>query len=137
MITLVSACLLGFPCRHDGSDRRDQGVLDALAADEIVPVCPEAAGGLGIPRPAAWREGARVVDALGRDVTAAFDAGARAASAAAQSFGAGRAILKEHSPSCGVRSAGTALGRQPGEGLAAAALRGLGLRLLSEEDVAR
>ncbi len=37
MTTLVSACLLGFPCRPDCKDKRDERVLAALAGDEAVP----------------------------------------------------------------------------------------------------
>ena len=77
MATLVSACLLGFGCRPDGADKRNQDVLAALEGEEIVPFCPEVAGGLGIPRLASWQDGARVLDAHGADVTAQFDADVR------------------------------------------------------------
>src|SRR5437899_2260916 len=77
MPTLVSACLLGFPCRHDSADKRSERVLDALRDAEIVPICPEVAGGLGIPRPPAWQVDGRVIDALGADVTAQFEDRAR------------------------------------------------------------
>ena len=48
MTTLVSACLLGLPCRHHGRDQRDPRVLAALAGDEVVPICPKMAGGLPV-----------------------------------------------------------------------------------------
>jgi uncharacterized protein YbbK (DUF523 family) len=135
MATLVSACLLGFACRHDGAHRRDPRVLAALAGSEVVPVCPEVAGGLGIPRPAAWQDGARVVDALGADVTARFDAGARIAVEAARAHGARRAIFKQNSPSCGTRMTGTAQGRAPGRGRAAAALIAAGIEVSGEDEL--
>lgn len=130
---LVSACLLGLPCRHDGEDRRDPGVLRALAGAEIVPVCPEVAGGLGIPRSPAWLDGARVVDREGRDVSAAFARGAAVAVEAAQRFGARRALLKQNSPSCGTSVVGTSRGRAPGRGIAASALAQAGLAVAGED----
>ncbi|TMA33330.1 MAG: DUF523 domain-containing protein, partial [Deltaproteobacteria bacterium] len=134
MPTLVSACLLGFPCRHDGRDKRDERVLDALRDAEIVPICPEVAGGLGIPRPPAWQVDGRVVDALGADVTAQFEDGARKAVEAAQKNDARLAILKQNSPSCGTLMTGTAQGRVPGRGRAAKALTDAGIEVRGEDE---
>src|SRR5438552_15899913 len=100
MPTLVSACLLGFPCRHDGRDKRDERVLAWLRDSEIVPICPEVAAGFGIPRPPAWHDEGRVIDALGADVTAQFEDGARKAVEAAQKHNVRFAILQQNSPSC-------------------------------------
>jgi uncharacterized protein YbbK (DUF523 family) len=135
MATLVSACLLGFGCRPNGESKLDPRVLEALGKGEIVPVCPEVAGGLGIPRAASWQDGARIVDAQGRDVTAQFDEGARIAVAAAKAHGARFAILKQNSPSCGTRMTGTAQGRVPGMGRAAAALAAAGVEVRGEDQV--
>ncbi|HUJ26230.1 MAG TPA: DUF523 domain-containing protein [Myxococcales bacterium] len=134
MPVLVSACLLGFPCRHDGADKRDARVLQRLQGEEIVPVCPEVAGGLPVPRAAAWLDGSRVIDASGGEVTAQFEAGALAAVAAARQHEATLAILKQNSPSCGTRMTGTSHGRAPGRGRAAQALAKAGLQLLAEDD---
>ncbi|WP_050756140.1 YbgA family protein [Nitrococcus mobilis] len=47
----VSACLLGEPVRFNAGHKRDRFVSDRLARYfELVPVCPEVAIGLGIPR---------------------------------------------------------------------------------------
>lgn len=49
----VSACLLGRPVRFDGGHKRDRFISDLLPDHfELVPVCPEAELGLGVPRPA-------------------------------------------------------------------------------------
>ena len=122
MATLVSACLLGFACRHDGRDKRDEKVL--RVDDEIVPICPEVAGGLPTPRPPAWAEGARMKDANGRDVTAQFDEGARTAVHAARSHGVRLAILKKKSPSCDALT-----------GRAALALKDAGVEVMSEDEL--
>ena len=48
---IISACLLGRECRYDGSHSQISK-LDRLDM-ELIPVCPEEAGKLGIPRPPA------------------------------------------------------------------------------------
>lgn len=142
---LVSACLLGRACRYDGGHNRDVVLEEQLAArgERAVPVCPEDAGGLGTPRPAAWMTGAaaevlqgcaRVVDVQGRDVTAQFVAGADAAVEAARAVGARRAYLKERSPSCGVVAShrGDGVGGsevRPGPGVTAQRLLDAGLEV--------
>ena len=47
----VSACLLGEPCRYDGRAKPCARVQElASRGHELVPVCPEMAGGLPTPR---------------------------------------------------------------------------------------
>ncbi|MGA4845432.1 DUF523 domain-containing protein [Streptomyces sp. G5(2025)] len=108
---LVSACLRGIPCRYDGRDKASPALDEAVAGREVVPFCPEAAGGLPTPRRPAELVGgdghdvldgrARVVEDTGRDVTAAFVDGARRALAAARRAGCTEALLMPRSPSCG------------------------------------
>lgn len=48
----VSSCLLGEPVRYDGGHKRDAYINGTLSRYfEFVPMCPEAAIGLGVPRP--------------------------------------------------------------------------------------
>lgn len=135
---LVSGCLLGVRCRHDGRDKRAEGLRDAAGEGTIlVPVCPEELGGLGTPRPAAELRGgdghavllgrARVVDVNGRDVTQAFLAGARRMLALARAAGATEAWLTERSPSCGTRATHVDGDVVAGPGVAAALLAREGL----------
>jgi uncharacterized protein YbbK (DUF523 family) len=140
---LVSACLLGQPVRYDGRDKRvDSGVLARWVAEgRVVPVCPEVAGGLPVPRPPAERQpDGRILDAHGRDVTAAFDAGAAHAVALARQHGITVAVLKEGSPSCGASLVGdgTFTGTKvSGQGATAAALRAIGVRVFSDLEIDR
>ncbi len=146
-VVLVSACLLGEPCRYDGGSRPSNRVLEALNGKvAVVPICPEAAGGLGIPRPPAeLRRGdgaevlagrARAIQTTGgREVTRAFLQGAELALEAAKRFGATRAILKERSPSCGSRKVWVDGKLCDGEGITCAALRGAGIHVQSDEEV--
>jgi len=75
---LVSSCLLGEPVRYDGrSVPCGQEIIQRwLAEGRVVPVCPELAGGLPVPRPPAELTGsgpdvlagtARVLEKGGRD----------------------------------------------------------------------
>lgn len=52
---LVSACLLGQPVRYDGGTVVTEGGILARWQMEgrVIPVCPEMAGGLPVPRPPA------------------------------------------------------------------------------------
>ena len=95
-------------------------------------------GGLPTPRPAAQRTSdGRVVTADGADVTAAYERGAQAVVEMARVTGAQEAVLKARSPSCGCHQiyAGDAL--VDGDGVTAQALRAVGVRLRSEEDLDR
>src|SRR5262245_45044324 len=85
---LVSACLLGTACNHEGKPSRRAAVEALRATHRLIPICPEVCGGLSTPRPAAERVGDRVVTGSGDDVTDAYARGARAAVALAQATGA-------------------------------------------------
>ena len=106
---LISACLLGKNCRYNGGHSH-QKELDALDVD-WVPVCPEEAGDMGTPRPAAEMQrdaesilkgDGSVVTNAGHDVTEKFIHGAEDSLKAGLSSGAKYAILKSRSPSCGI-----------------------------------
>ena len=57
---LVSACLLGLPCRYDGTGKADERLIALAKTHTFIPVCPEQLGGLPTPRPSAELYGARV-----------------------------------------------------------------------------
>ena len=100
---LISACLVGFDCKYNGGNNAlPEAVLEELRRRyRLIPVCPETAGGLPIPRQPSERRGERVVSRTGQDVTAQFQKGAQIAVALAERFGARKALLKSNSPSCG------------------------------------
>lgn len=148
---LVSSCLLGERVRFDGRDKHlgDTRLQRWLAEGRVVPICPEVAGGLPVPRePAEIRDGrggaavlhgdGTVVDRAGRDVTAEFRRGAELAVALARTHGILVAVLKEGSPSCGTgRSYDGTFTRTsvPHPGVTAAALRAAGVAVFSEEQL--
>lgn len=98
---LVSACLLGLPCRYDGQGKTYEGVGELMRECVLIPVCPEQLGGLPTPRPPAERQGDRVVTETGTDVTEPYGRGAKGALRLAELYGCRLALLKEKSPSCG------------------------------------
>ena len=104
---LISACLIGENCKWDGSNNRNQDVLDFMKKMEgkakFHPVCPEQAGGLPTPRAASeiHMPDEAVMNTEGEDVTAEFLLGADFALREAKKYDCTIAILKERSPSCG------------------------------------
>ena len=134
---LVSACLLGLPCRYDGTGKADERLIALAKTHTFIPVCPEQLGGLPTPRPSAERSDTRVLTRDDRDVTAPFVRGAEETLRLARLFSCRIAILKANSPSCGSGQIydGCFCGRLvPGDGITAALLKQDGLSVLSEKD---
>ena len=130
MTILVSACLLGCPCRYDGTAKADPRVRHTL-----IPVCPEQLGGLPTPRlPSERREGG-VFDRGGKDVTAQYRQGAEEVLRLARLYGCTHAVLKERSPSCGsgqIYDGSFSHVLVPGSGVAAELLAQNGITVLGE-----
>jgi len=147
---LVSACLLGEPVRHDGSNKlTNHSQLRAWQQEgRLVPVCPEVAAGLPIPRAAA-----EIVDGGGHEVllglaevrsgagvtlTTQFVRGANHALDLATSRDVELAILTDKSPSCGSQKicdgnfSGTT---HDGLGVTTALLEKNGIRVFSHDQI--
>lgn len=134
---LVSACLLGENCKYSGGNNYRPETEALRERFEVIPVCPERLGGLPTPRVPSERVGDRVLTRDGRDVTAAFRAGAEKTLAIARAAGARRAVLQDRSPSCGCGRIydGAFSGRLvPGQGVTAQLLRENGLEVESLPD---
>lgn len=104
---IVSKCLLGENCKYNGGNNRNEGVIEFLKGKNYIAVCPEVTGGLPCPRPPAERQGDKIVNCEGKDVTFNFEEGARIEFAAAKEKSKELkeeiegAVLKAKSPSCG------------------------------------
>lgn len=134
---LVSACLCGEACRYDGKSSRVEELARLREAGLALAVCPERDGGLGVPRPPCELKEGRALTRAGQDCTAYYLAGAKLALELAEKHEISRAVLKDKSPSCGVRRIydGSFSGRLvEGRGLTAALLAQAGLRLACEDD---
>lgn len=145
---LVSACLLGENCKYHGGHNFCPQVAEYVKARDCLCFCPETAGGLPIPRPpielpqgdaqSVLNNQLPALDSQGQDVSAALIEGARQTLVLCRKHGVELAILKENSPSCGVRQVydGSFIGRKiQGEGLTTALLRQAGVKVISEQDI--
>ncbi|MDD2715690.1 MAG: DUF523 domain-containing protein [Candidatus Wallbacteria bacterium] len=133
---LVSACLLGIPCRFDGMGKPHPGVVELAREKVLIPVCPEQLGGLPTPRLRTVFCGNLLRDESGCDVTSFFERGAAATLEIARLSGATCAIMKEKSPSCGVEWVYSMRnGREtlvPGMGITTELLKKNGITVYSE-----
>lgn len=135
---VVSACLTGENCKYDGTNNKNQKVLEFLKDKEYVAVCPEMLGGLSCPRvPSEIRDG-RVFNKEGVDVTEKFTSGAQQALKIAAENKCSMAIFKESSPSCGVNTVynGEFTNTKiKGAGICAGLFKKKGIKVISEKEV--
>ncbi|HHO75811.1 MAG TPA: DUF523 domain-containing protein [Deltaproteobacteria bacterium] len=141
---LVSACLLGIPCRYNNQSKPHLEMLKGLDIMPV-PVCPEQLGGLPTPRPASFfiggggnevlAGGAKLMNREGSDVTNQFVNGAVYVCAIAKYLNVQYAILKENSPSCGIHQIWLEDTLIPGQGVTAAMLNQMGLCIMNEDGV--
>ena len=140
---LVSECLYGErTVRYDGKNKEESHPCFLKWKEEgrLVPVCPEVFGGLTVPRIDAQRQGDRIVNRKGEDVTAEYMAGAEEALRLAKEHDVFFCIMKQSSPSCGSREIydGSFTGRKiPGEGLTVELLRKEGFVVFGEDEIDR
>lgn len=135
---LVSACLVGEPCRYNLGDVSHPDLVKLAKQGKVLAVCPEMLGGLAAPRQPCEIKDGRVLAKDGTDLTQAFATGAEKALEMALEAGCDRAVLKSGSPSCG-------LGRiydgsfsgvlVPGDGVFAALLKTRGFTVATELDL--
>lgn len=115
---MVSACLLGEPCRWHGRKMPYSSTVKKYIRQEeergetvqIISVCPEVMGGLPVPRKPVKRLKGRVYETVpdksqrknhtGKDVTEIFIRGASETLKKAKDEGIEVAILCKWSPSC-------------------------------------
>ncbi len=148
---IVSACLCGVKCRYDGKGKANDKIIEMVKKGEAIPVCPEQIGGLTTPRvPAEEKDtqkseisgatgsGGKIITTEGKDVTENFERGAEEALKIALLSGCDEAILKEKSPSCGVKQVydGSFTGTlKAGDGIFTRLLKKNGIKVKSEEDI--
>ena len=144
---LVSSCLLGVKTRYDGTDNRNQEVIEYLRSNNLIPIpiCPEQLAGLSTPRPKCWfsqGDGRTVVDKRGqlvtengKDISEAFLHGASETLKIAKIADCTQAILQQRSPSCGTNSVYLNETLVAGEGVTTALLRKSGLIVIGSDDL--
>ena len=99
----VSACLLGYNCRYDGTNRKESMLVKSLEDCEVIPFCPEDAI-LGTPRETIdIVESKAIGNESGVDYTAKIEKYAR--DFINQNRNIDQFIVKSKSPSCALHSA--------------------------------
>ena len=130
----VSACLLGENCKYSGGNNRNEAVLAYIKDKEVIPVCPEVAGGLPTPRvPVELVEGV-AINRDGVNVDMEFHLGVERMLDKLADEDVELVILQPRSPSCGTKQIydGTFTGNLvPGKGMFAGALLEKGYKVLS------
>ncbi len=108
---LISACLLGENVRYDGKNKLlDHPIIRCWSEENrLISICPEVAGGLSIPRPAAEIQASQkgrilVTNVTGRDVSTEFEIGAQKTLELCLKNNIQIAVLTDGSPSCGRKS---------------------------------
>ncbi|STV77929.1 Purine nucleoside phosphorylase [Klebsiella pneumoniae subsp. rhinoscleromatis] len=147
---LVSACLMGFQVRYNGSEKAQLAATLSRwqQAGRLVIHCPELAAGLPTPRlPAEILGGtggdvlagrARIVESDGRDVTEHYQLAAWLALSAARK----RAVRQRYSPTAALPAAASLSmtvpfrgRRKAGAGVAADLLRAHGITVFSDGQI--
>ena len=116
---IISRCLLGFDCKYNGGNNRNEELIEFCRTHDYVTVCPETAAGLPTPRVPSEitdveiRDGKSIFTVMsrdGNDMSESFEYGARLSLASVMCEAGSRkdhkgiiegAILKANSPSCG------------------------------------
>ncbi len=138
MKILVSACLLGQKCKYSGGHNYNEKVIRFIEGHEVVPVCPETAGGLPTPRLPCEIVQGEVINSAGESKDREYRKGAELCLEKAREEGIDLAVLQSRSPSCGVREIydGTFSGRLiPGSGVFAALLKENGFKTIDAKDL--
>lgn len=138
MKIMVSACLAGENCKYNGGNNRNEKVLQLIAENEVILVCPEQLGGLPTPRvPSEIKDGV-VTSRDGRIVDSQFRTGAVKCLEIAMREKPELIVLQSRSPSCGIKQRydGTFTGTlTDGPGVTAKLLMENGFRCVDVEDL--
>ena len=138
MKIMVSACLLGQKCKYNGGDNRNEKVLAFCEGQEVIPVCPEVAGGLPVPRLSCEIVNGVVMNTQGESKDREYREGAEKCLQMAREEEIDLAVLQSRSPSCGVNQVydGTFSGKlTDGSGIFASLLRENGFRTVDVSDL--
>ena len=138
MKLMVSACLTGENCKYNGGNNRNEKVLQLMAGNEVIAVCPEQIGGLPTPRIPSEICNGVVTAKDGRIVDREFRSGAAGCLEIAISEQPDLIVLQSRSPSCGVKQRydGTFSGKLVNKpGVTAELLIANGFRVIDVEDL--
>jgi uncharacterized protein YbbK (DUF523 family) len=135
---LVSSCLLGTNCKWNGKNNAKEKVKQLGEHYTLVPFCSEVLGGMPTPRIPSERVGDKVLNQIGLDATKNFKNGAKKVLELAQINKCKYAVLKDHSPSCGVQQIYDGNFQRkliPGKGVTTELLESHGIKCFTEDEV--
>jgi len=135
---VVSACLLGENCKYNGGNNLCPKVLEFVKDQDVIPVCPEMAAGMGCPRTPIEISDGVLIDRNGKNVDAPMREAIQKILKELSGEQIRCAVLKSRSPTCGVKQVydGTFTGTLiSGSGLFAQALKDAGYQVIDSEDV--
>ncbi len=138
MKIMVSACLLGQNCKYNGGNNYSEKVTQYIKGHEIIPVCPEVAGGLPTPRLSCEIVKGVVINKDGESKDKEFRDGAELCLQKAFEESVDLVILQSRSPSCGVKQIydGSFTGKLiDGHGVFAELLIQNGIKVIDVEDL--
>ncbi len=138
MKIMVSACLLGQKCKYNGGDNYSEKLSSFLEGQEVIPVCPEVAGGLPVPRTPCEIVNGVVLSQDGESKDKEFREGAAICLKLALEQQIDMAILQSRSPTCGTNQIydGTFTGHLvKGSGIFASMLKAHGVKVVDVEDI--
>lgn len=96
----VSACLLGYNVRYNGSNKKNERLIELLKGEEIVPLCPECEAGLPIPHPPIEIRDGKIIDENGNNYT--YELNAANSKLYDKAKDCDFLVLKSKSPTCGL-----------------------------------
>jgi len=134
----VSACLLGENCKYSGGNNRNEAVLEFIKKKEVIPVCPEVAGGLPIPRVPVELVKGVAINREGVNVDKEFHLGVERMLERLAEEDIDLIILQPRSPSCGTKQIydGTFTGTLvEGQGMFAKALIEKGYKVVEPDEL--
>ena len=135
---LVSSCLLGENCKWNGKNNLKEKVLALKTQYNLIPICPEVMSGMPTPRIPSERIDKKVVNQINLDVTKKFELGAKKTLEVALTNNCRYAILKDHSPSCGVNliyDGSFSRTLKEGKGFTTEFLQKHGIKVFSEDQI--
>ncbi len=140
---LISRCLLGENVRYNSEIISLKHTLLNLwqQQNRFIPICPEVAGGLPVPRePAEIQLSENLITTIsGQDVSKQFHRGAQLALTLCQQHHIRFALLKESSPSCGsthIYDGSFTNQKILGQGVTSKLLTQAGIKVYSENNLA-
>ena len=132
----ISACLVGYEYRYDGSHRKNDELIKLLEKHELIPICPEISSGFLIPHDPIELKDGKAFMSNGADVSDKLMKGCLISYERIRDCDL--LILKSKSPSCGYKKIydGSFSGKLiDGNGMFTSICLENGLKVFTDDDI--